>query len=55
VEHLKDKDILNPDEFKTVFCQHCHEYEECPRDYKKMLGCKAFVDTGLWDKFYRKN
>jgi len=39
---------------KTLFCQQCQEYEDCPRDEKKILGCKAFVDSGLWDKFYRK-
>ncbi|MBA7580529.1 hypothetical protein ES708_22421 [subsurface metagenome] len=25
------------------------------RDDKKVLGCKAFVDSGLWDRFYRKD
>jgi len=45
---------LDRGDFEKLFCQHCHEYEECPRDDKKILGCKAFVDTGLWDMFYRK-
>ena len=45
---------LNREDFLKLFCQHCHEYEECPRDDQKILGCKAFVDTGLWDTFYRK-
>ena len=45
---------LDREDFEKLFCQHCHEYEECPRDDKKILGCKAFVDTGLWDMFYRK-
>ena len=55
---LKDKSgktILDTEEFNKLYCQHCHEYDECPRDLKKMLGCRAFVETGLWDKFYRKN
>jgi len=45
---------LDREDFLKLFCQHCHEYEECPRDDQKILGCKAFVDTGLWDMFYRK-
>jgi len=45
---------LDREDFEKLFCQHCHEYEECPRDDQKILGCKAFVDTGLWDAFYRK-
>jgi len=45
---------LDREDFKVLFCQHCHEYQECPRDDRKILGCKAFVDSGLWDKFYRK-
>jgi len=46
---------LDREDFDKLFCQHCCEYEECPRDDKKILGCKAFVDTGLWDMFYRKD
>ncbi|MBA7466767.1 hypothetical protein ES707_01957 [subsurface metagenome] len=46
---------LEPEDFEKLFCQHCHEYEDCPRDLKKMLGCKAFVDTGVWDAFYRRD
>jgi len=45
---------LDREEFEQLFCVHCQEYQDCPRDDKKMLGCKAFVDTGLWDAFYRK-
>jgi len=46
---------LDRKDFEKLFCWQCHEYEHCPRDDKKILGCKAFVDSGLWDKFYRKN
>ena len=46
---------LDREEFEKLFCEQCHEYEECSRDDKKILGCKAFVDSGLWDQFYRKN
>ena len=45
---------LDREDFERLFCQHCHEYEECDRNDKKILGCKAFVDSGLWGKFYRK-
>jgi hypothetical protein len=45
---------LDREDFEKLFCRQCHEYGECPRDDKKMLGCKAFVDSGQWDKFYRK-
>ena len=45
---------LDQEDFEKLFCQHCREYDECPRDKHKILGCKAFVDTGLWDMFYRK-
>lgn len=57
LKDLKGKTIyhLAQKEFEELFCHHCREYEECPRDDKKILGCKAFVDSGLWDKFYRKD
>jgi len=49
---------LEREDFEKLFCQQCHEYDECPRecprDDRKILGCKAFVDSGLWDKFYLK-
>jgi len=45
---------LDRETFEKLFCQQCPEYENCPRDDRKILGCKAFVDSGLCDKFYRK-
>ena len=45
---------LDRDQFDKLFCRQCHEYQECDRNEGKILGCKAFVDTGLWDAFYRK-
>ena len=54
---LSGKTVYDLDraDFEKLFCWQCQEYEDCPRDDKKILGCKAFVDSGLWDKFYRKN
>jgi len=46
---------LEQEDFETLFCQSCHEYNACPRDDKKILGCKVLADSGLWDMFYRKN
>ena len=56
LKDLSGKSVLALDreDFETLFCKHCHEYEGCPRDSEKILGCKAFVDSGLWDMFYRK-
>ncbi len=45
---------LEQEDFEKLFCEQCHEYEGCPRDDKKILGCKTFVDSGLWDQLYRK-
>ena len=56
LKDLRGKTVHDLDwgDFDKLFCSRCLEREECPRDNKKILGCKAFVDTGLWDKFYRK-
>ena len=43
---------LDREDFEKLFCQRCEEYEDCPRDDKKILGCKAFVDSGLWVAFF---
>ena len=45
---------LKREDFEELFCRKCHEAEDCPKDDKKLLGCKAFVDSGLWDQFFRK-
>jgi len=57
LKNLSGKTIyeLEQEDFEKLFCAHCHEYEQCQRDDKKVLACKAYVDSGLWDKFYRKD
>ena len=40
---------LDRETFETLFCTHCREYEECPRDLKNMLPCKALLENGLWE------
>ena len=41
------------EDFEKLFCEQCR-YQICPRDDMKILACKDLVDSGLWDKFYRK-
>jgi len=45
---------LEQEDFEKLFCRQCREYHDCTKDDKKILSCKAFVDSGLWDQFYRK-
>ena len=45
---------LGRQDFEKLFCQRCCEYEDCKKSDEKILGCKAFVDSGLWDAFYRR-
>ncbi len=56
LKDLSGKSVLDleREDFEKLYCLHCHEYQECDRSDKKILGCKAFVDSGLWDMFYRK-
>lgn len=46
---------LELEDFEKLFCRQCHDYPDCPKDEKKILCCKLFVDSGLWDKCYRKD
>jgi len=57
LKDLSGKTVLDLDreDFEKLFCRQCHEYNDCPRDDRKILGCKAFVDSGLWDRFYHKD
>jgi hypothetical protein len=45
---------LEQEDFEKLFCCHCREYKSCDRSAQKIAGCRAFVDTGAWDTFYRK-
>ena len=51
----KTANDLEQEDFEKLFCQRCREYEECPRDDLKIAGCKLLVDSGLFDKLYRKD
>jgi len=57
LKDLRGKSVhdLEREDFEKLFCFRCLEREACPRDCKKILGCKSFVDTGLWDVFYRRD
>ena len=57
LKDLSGKTVLDleKEDFEKLFCWRCHEYQYCNRSDRKILGCKAIVDSGLWDKFYRKD
>ena len=46
---------LDREDFEKLFCQQCHEYEECDRNDSDIEVCKALIDSGIWDKHYHKN
>ena len=46
---------LEREDFEKLFCRRCKEYPQCPRDELKLTGCKLLVDSGVYDKYYRKN
>ncbi len=56
LKDLSGKTVLDLDreDFEKLFCQQCKEYPQCPRDDLRIRGCKLLVDSGMWDKFYRK-
>jgi len=56
LKDLRGKTVyeLEQEDFEKLFCRQCRESEDCLKDDKKIIACKAFVDSGLWDQFYRK-
>ncbi|MBI4286311.1 MAG: hypothetical protein HY670_10525 [Chloroflexi bacterium] len=44
---------LEPEDFEKLFCRQCR-YQDCERSFKDMNACQLLVDTGVWDKLYRK-
>ena len=45
---------LDWEDFEKLFCQRCRYQESCVATMVQVNGCKTLVDTGLWDKFYRR-
>jgi hypothetical protein len=56
LKDLSGKDIydLNPEEVEEHFCRYCRENEECLRTERDIHICRGLIDSGLWDKHYRK-
>ena len=56
LKDLRGKTVydLEPEDFMKLFCWRCRNSPDCPKDDRKMLSCKVVLDSGLWDKFYRK-
>ena len=46
---------LEPEDFEKLFCSLCRFYaEDCERSFKSMSICQFLVDSGVWNKLYRK-
>ena len=45
---------LDREDFDKLFCQHCLRYQECQREEKDMHICQCLIDSGIWDKRYRR-
>ena len=45
---------LEREDFEKLFCALCRQHQSCLRDDKTIHGCKAIIDSGIWDRFYRK-
>ena len=45
---------LDREDFEKLFCHHCKEYPQCPRDDLRVKGCQLLVDSGVYDTCYRK-
>jgi len=45
---------LDREDFEKLFCQHCKEYAQCPRDDLRLRVCMLLVDSGVYDSCLRK-
>ena len=54
---LKGKTVydLPLEDFEELFCRCCTQDERCPKANNNIIGCRYFVDGGLWDQYYRKS
>ena len=46
---------LDREDFEKLFCRCCKDFYKCAKDDGDIELCKPLIDSGLWDKFYRKN
>jgi len=56
LKDLSGKTVYDFDrqDFEKLFCQQCREYQECLREEKDIHICQGLIDSGIWDKSYRK-
>lgn len=47
------KDLEQVD-FEKLFCRHCKDCGRCVKDPKTVNACRALVDSGAWDRDFRK-
>jgi len=46
---------LEPEDFEKLFCCQCRYYRGgCDQSFKDINACQFLIDSGVWDKLYRK-
>ena len=45
---------LDREDFETLFCQQCKDCGICVKDPKTIHICMGLLDSGVWDKVFRK-
>jgi len=45
---------LEQEDFEELYCQHCKDQGICVKDPKTVNICMALIDSGAWDRHFRK-
>ena len=45
---------LDQEDFEKLFCRRCKENGICDKDPKTVNVCMGLIDSGIWDRQFRK-
>ena len=45
---------LEQEDFEELFCRHCKDGGICVKDPKTINICMQLIDSGVWDRHFRK-
>ena len=45
---------LEQEDFEKLFCRHCKDCGICVKDPKTVNICMGLIDSGAWDRHFRK-
>lgn len=56
IKDLSGKSVyyLDQEDFEKLYCPHCKDSGICDKDPLTIQVCMGLIDSGVWDRCFRK-